>query len=187
MLSQFTREGTHLTLADLELVPDDVYPAGRLDADSEGLLLLTNDAALIHALLDPSNGHERTYWIQVEGEIHDEALERLTKGIEINLKGAKYRTSAAKDKRSDEPLLPHRNPAVRVRVSIPRSWISLTLTEGKNRQVRRMTAAVGFPTLRLVRWQIDGLTLEGMLPGEVIEISAATTQTKLRIFGHGKR
>ncbi len=187
MLSQFSREGNHQTLADLKSVPRDVYPAGRLDADSEGLLLLTNDGAFIKALLDPSNGHERTYWVQVEGEINKDALEKLANGVEINLKGKRHHTLPAKAARMNEPTLPLRNPPVRYRASIPTSWISLTLNEGKNRQVRRMTACVGFPTLRLVRWQIDALTIEGMMPGDIIELPASITRTKLRIFGEGNK
>ena len=128
-------------------VPD-VYPAGRLDRDSEGLLLLTNDGLAQHRLCDPRFAHERSYWVQVEGEPSDEALAQLRSGVLI--KG--YQTRPAKVRRlTSPPCLPERDPPIRYRASVPDTWLELTLTEGKNRQVRRMTASVGHPTLRLVR------------------------------------
>lgn len=172
MLSQFTKEGDHPTLADLPFVfPKDIYPVGRLDADSEGLLLLTNDNHLKTRLLDPKRKHMRTYLVQVEGEITEEACDRLSGGVEISVNGKKYFTLKAKARRIEEPVLPERHPPVRYRASIPTSWIEISLHEGKNRQVRKMTAAVGFPTLRLVRSRIgEVINFEGLMPGDVREI-----------------
>ena len=162
VLSQFTAEGGHTGLSGFNL-PSDVYAAGRLDHDSEGLLLLTNDGRLIKKLLDPAFGHPRTYLAQVERTITQEALDRLGRGVVI--KG--YKTKPCRAERMEEPLcLPERVPPIRFRKNIPTSWIKLTLTEGKNRQVRHMTAAVGFPTLRLIRVSVGSLTLEGLKPGE---------------------
>jgi 23S rRNA pseudouridine2457 synthase len=172
MLAQFSAEGDKPTLADLpQRFAKDVYPVGRLDADSEGLLLLTSDKSLTDRLLNPRFRHNRTYWVQVEGMVTDEALRQLADGLTISIDSKPYRTLPAQATRlPDEPTLFPRNPPIRYRASIPTSWLSLTLHEGKNRQVRRMTAAVGFPTLRLVRWAIAGLTAEGMRPGEVREL-----------------
>jgi 23S rRNA pseudouridine2457 synthase len=174
VLSQFSPSGDKRTLADFfSKLPKDIYPAGRLDYDSEGLILLTSDKALAHRLTDPRYAHERTYYVQVEGAITDEALHKLSSGVDIQIDGVKHRTKPAKALRlHDEPVLPPRNPPIRFRKSIPTSWISLTLTEGKNRQVRRMTAAAGFPTLRLVRYAIGRVTIEGMQPGDFIEADA---------------
>ncbi len=173
MLSQFSREGDHAVLADLDSgFPKDVYPVGRLDADSEGLLLLTNDNLLKTRLLDPKNRHFRTYFVQVEGIITAEACARLASGVDISIDGKRYRTLPARAAPIAPPDLPERNPPIRVRRNIPDSWLSVSLSEGKNRQVRRMTAATGFPTLRLVRWAIGPATLAGMYPGQVREIDA---------------
>ncbi len=171
MMSQFSRENSNPTLADIEYnFPKDVYPVGRLDHDSEGLLLLTNDTTLNKRLLSPKNKHRRTYWVQVEGEISQEAIAKLCAGVEINLKGVKYKTLPAEVHAISAPDLPERNPPIRFRITVPTSWVSITLIEGKNRQVRRMTAAVGFPTLRLVRASIENLKLGQMQPGEVVEV-----------------
>ncbi|MEZ0486289.1 pseudouridine synthase [Fibrella aquatica] len=168
MLSQFSAEGGKQTLAELSFAFErDVYPVGRLDADSEGLLLLSNDKSINHRLLDPRFAHERTYYVQVDGAITDQALQQLAEGVTITVDGKAHHTLPAVARRIDEPDLPPRNPPIRFRANIPTSWISLTLTEGKNRQVRKMTAAVGFPTLRLVRWSIGHLTAEGMQPADV--------------------
>jgi 23S rRNA pseudouridine2457 synthase len=167
VLCQFSPEGDKKTLADFLQVPKDVYPLGRLDYDSEGVILLTNDKTLNAAMLSPGKGHEREYWVQVEGAITEKALMLLSKGVTINLDGKEHKTLPATARLLDpEPELPPRNPPIRFRANIPTSWISLTLTEGKNRQVRRMTAAVGFPTLRLVRYRIGKLTLDGLEPGD---------------------
>jgi 23S rRNA pseudouridine2457 synthase len=155
------------TLKDYLKIPD-IYPAGRLDQDSEGLLLLTNNGKLQHRLCDPKFAHPRTYWVQVENIPDEKALDHLRKGIKIQ----NYITRPAKVKLLDqEPILPPREPPIRYRQTIPTSWLEITLTEGKNRQVRRMTAAVGYPTLRLVRISIGisskiQLNLEGLQPGQ---------------------
>ena len=166
VLSQFTPEGDKETLANyLPGIAKDIYPVGRLDYDSEGLLLLTNDKQLKHQLTEPKFAHKRTYWVQVDGDITDEAIQQLAKGVTINVDGKLHHTQPAVAQKMEEPDVPARNPPVRYRASIPTSWISLTLTEGKNRQVRKMTAAVGFPTLRLIRHSIDNLTLDSLTPG----------------------
>jgi 23S rRNA pseudouridine2457 synthase len=172
MLSQFSKEGAHPTLADLEFqFPKDVYPVGRLDADSEGLLLLTNNKNLNHRFLNPAFGHSRKYLIQVEGEISEAACRKIEEGVSIKVSEEKYKTEKCTVIRVGEPgNIPARVPPVRFRKSIPTSWIEMTLTEGKNRQVRKMTAAVGFPTLRLIRTGIEGLSLELMNPGDVLEM-----------------
>ena len=161
VLSQFTGEAGEATLADYILEPG-VYAAGRLDRDSEGLLLLTNDGALQHRLSHPKFEKEKTYWVQVEGEPDDVALEHLRHGVAIQ----SYRTKPAKVCLLAEPQVAPRNPPVRYRKEIPTRWLQLTITEGKNRQVRRMTAAVGYPTLRLIRVAIGPLKLEGLEPGK---------------------
>ena len=162
VLSQFTPEGGHPAL-DTFGFPPDVYAAGRLDHDSEGALLLTDNGKLVKNLLDPKFEHPRTYLAQVEGEITQEALRQLSKGVVI--KG--YHTKPCKAERVEQPEnLWDRVPPIRYRANIPTSWVRLTLIEGKNRQVRHMTAAVGFPTLRLIRVQIGNIALAGLQPGE---------------------
>lgn len=178
-LSQFTPEGNKPALGALFDFPKDCYPIGRLDADSEGLLIICNDAALNKKLLDPQFGHKRTYYVQVDNDITGEAIEKLRKGIDIKVEGRIYHTLPAIVEKIEEPHLPPRNPPVRFRKSIPTSWISLTLTEGKNRQVRHMTAAVGFPTLRLVRVKIEKLEIGPMLPGDVVELTKGELYSKL--------
>ncbi|MFM2208350.1 MAG: hypothetical protein RL213_2325 [Bacteroidota bacterium] len=172
MVSRFSKEGDRPVLADLSFdFPKDVYPIGRLDADSEGLLLLTNDSRQNSLLLDPANAHEREYLIQVEGEVTEQALSRLRSGVDISVDGRVFRTAPCRASAAAPPeTLPERHPPVRFRKSIPTSWLSLALTEGKNRQVRRMTAAVGFPTLRLVRVRIGSLILPAWNPGAVFEL-----------------
>jgi len=179
MLSQFTREAPHhVTLADLDFIfPKEVYPVGRLDADSEGLLLLTDDKQLNAKLLHPKNKQPKTYWVQVEGAPKDTDLGPLRKGIPIKIKKKVHQTAPAVVKLLDKlPNLPERNPPIRVRKSIPDTWVSITITEGKNRQVRRMFAAIGFPVLRLVRVGLAGYQygkgeLENMEVGDVISIA----------------
>ncbi|GAB3032971.1 pseudouridine synthase [Spirosoma pulveris] len=182
MLSQFSKEGDKPTLADLDFdFPSDVYPVGRLDADSEGLLLLTNDKQLNHRLLNPKFRHNRTYYVQVDGALTNEACQQLSEGVTISVDGKAYTTLPGKAVYIEEPGLPERNPPIRFRASIPTSWLSISLHEGKNRQVRKMTAAVGFPTLRLVRWAIESLTAEGMMPGDVRLLSRADVIRGLRL------
>ncbi|MEX2511367.1 MAG: pseudouridine synthase [Cyclobacteriaceae bacterium] len=170
ILSQFS--GEKETLKSLADFPEDVYPVGRLDKDSEGLLLITNDKKLNNLLLDPDQGHERTYWVQVEGLVSKEALIALEQGVSIKVKGKTHLTAKAQAKKLDQPEnhLPERSPPIRYRKYVPDSWISLRLMEGKNRQVRKMTAHVGFPTLRLVRWSIGNLNIQGYQVGEIREM-----------------
>lgn len=167
MLSQFSKEGDKPTLADLDFTfPKDAYPIGRLDHDSEGLLLITNDKSLNSKLLNPKHHYKKTYWVQVDREITDEAIELLRKGVTINVNG-EYRTRPATVNRITEPDLPERVPPIRFRINVPTSWIEITITEGKNRQIRKMTAAVGYPTLRLIRSAIGPLSIYHMNPGDI--------------------
>lgn len=161
VLSQFSPEANHPTLKDYIPIKD-VYPAGRLDRDSEGLLLLTDDGRLQHRISDPRHKLAKTYWVQVEGIVNAEALQRLTQGVELN----DGMTLPAQAIALAPPAIWPRDPPIRVRLSVPDSWISLTIKEGRNRQVRRMTAAVALPTLRLIRWQIGEWTVEDLQPGE---------------------
>jgi 23S rRNA pseudouridine2457 synthase len=185
MLTQFS--GEEFTLAALGDFPKEVYPVGRLDKDSEGLLLLTDDKALNHQLLNPRFGHQRTYYVQVEGIPTSEALAQLQQGVTIQVDGMSYRTKPALVKLVDPaPILPERNPPIRYRASIPDCWLALTLIEGKNRQVRKMTAAVGFPTLRLVRFSMEKITLDGMDAGEVRELSQELVYRALGLTGFAK-
>ncbi|HTR31205.1 MAG TPA: pseudouridine synthase [Puia sp.] len=170
VLSQFSPEEGKATLKDIAPVAADIYPVGRLDFDSEGLIILTNDRRLTHRLLDPVFGHEREYWVQVEGTIGDDALRQLEAGVTITIDHQPYTTRPAAARILTDPAVPERNPPIRYRARIPTSWVSLTLTEGKNRQVRKMTAAVGYPTLRLIRYRILNLGIDGMRPGEMREI-----------------
>lgn len=167
VLTQFTDTIGRETLAIYIKVPG-VYPAGRLDRDSEGLLLLTDDGKLQQRLSDPRFKQPKTYWVQIEGAPDDPALEQLRRGVILDGK----RTQPAEVRHIAEPALWPRNPPIRVRQSIPTSWLEITLTEGRNRQVRRMTAAVGSPTLRLVRYAIGKYTLEGLAPGQWREANA---------------
>lgn len=174
VLAQFTGAEDQETLSSFGL-PKELYAAGRLDKDSEGLLLLTNDGVLIHRFLHPNFAHSRTYWVQVEGVITEAALQQLAQGVKI--KG--YLTKPAKVRFfTDPPPVGQRHPPIRFRAQIPTSWVEIILFEGKNRQVRRMTAAVGFPTLRLIRVALGNLTLFPLLPGGWREISGA----KVRIL-----
>ncbi|MDZ8227558.1 rRNA large subunit pseudouridine synthase E [Nostoc sp. ChiVER01] len=184
VLCQFTKDApTHSTLKDYIDVPD-VYPVGRLDWDSEGLLLLTNDGQLQHRLAHPRFGHKRTYWVQVERIPDADAIKRLQTGVEIQ----DYRTQPAEVRLlAQEPQLPERNPPIRFRKNIPTAWLEMTLTEGKNRQVRRMTAAVGFPTLRLVRVSIAHLQLDNLQLGQWRDLTTSELQflhnfSKLKSF-----
>lgn len=161
VLSQFTPESGHRALNEFGF-PTDVYAAGRLDHDSEGLLLLTNDGKFIKKLLDPKFEHPRTYIAQVDGSITPEAIRQLEKGVVIS----GYKTKPCKAEIVSDPHFEPRNPPIRYRANIPTSFVKLTLIEGKNRQVRRMTAAVGFPTLRLMRVKIGNLNLDALKSGQ---------------------
>lgn len=166
VLTQFTDSGGRPTLADYISISG-VYPAGRLDADSEGLLVLTDDGALQARIANPRHKLAKHYRVQVEGLPTDEALQQLIEGVDLG----EFRTRPCQVRRIDEPRnLWERTPPIRCRAAIPTSWLELILREGKNRQVRRMTARVGFPTLRLIRWAIGPWTLEGLTPGHWREL-----------------
>jgi 23S rRNA pseudouridine2457 synthase len=177
VLCQFTDEGIpRPTLKDYIDVPG-VYAAGRLDQDSEGLLLLTSDGRLQHRLSDPQFEHSKTYWVQVDRVPDEAALQPLRQGMTIQ----NYRTRPAQVQLlTEEPDLPPREPPIRFRKNVPTAWLEIQLTEGKNRQVRRMTAAIGFPTLRLVRVAIAHLRLEGLQPGEWRSITPEEIQPFLK-------
>lgn len=161
VLSQFTDGGGRQTLADFIRVPG-VYPAGRLDRDSEGLLILTDDGREQARIANPRHKTEKVYCAQVEGDPDDAALQPLRQGIDLK----DGRTRPARARLIDPPAdLWPRNPPVRFRKSVPDRWIELTITEGRNRQVRRMTAAIGYPTLRLIRWRVGPWTIDGLEPG----------------------
>jgi len=188
VLSQFTREDSpHRTLADFEF-PRGVYPVGRLDADSEGLLILSDEPALNDRLLNPSHAHEREYWVEVEHVPSAAALARLSRGVMVQGRLTQKCEARLLD---PQPLFPPRVPPVRVRKSIPTCWMAIVLTEGRNRQVRRMTAAIDHPTLRLIRMRIGDLWLGDLPPGtwrelsetdraQLIQEQRRTTTTKTR-------
>ena len=165
VLTQFTDQAGRLTLKDYIPI-EQIYAAGRLDRDSEGLLVLTNDGKLQHQLASPKTKTAKTYWVQVEGQPDSHAIQALQNGVELN----DGMTQPAKIVQMDEPQLWQREPPVRFRQAIPTSWLSITLTEGRNRQVRRMTAHVGYPTLRLIRYSIGDWTIEGIANGHYREV-----------------
>lgn len=170
VLPQFTDKGTdgspRPTLSQFIDVPG-VYPAGRLDMDSEGLMLLTDDGRLQARISDPKFKMPKSYLVQVEGEVTDDALAALRNGVRLK----DGMTLPADAERIADPELWPRDPPIRVRLSVADSWLKLTIREGRNRQVRRMTAAVGFPTLRLVRWSVGDWTVEGLGQGEWREVA----------------
>lgn len=178
VLTQFTSEDGKATLRDFVHAPG-MRPAGRLDYDSEGLVLLTNSGPLQTKLADPRWKQEKTYFVQVEGEIHDDALAQLRRGVKLN----DGMTLPADAKRMDEPAgLWPRDPPIRFRKAIPTSWLKLTIREGRNRQVRRMTAAVSLPTLRLIRWSVGPWTLQGLAPGESRAVAPKEVQDFLKFL-----
>jgi 23S rRNA pseudouridine2457 synthase len=182
MICQFSPEGDKPTLANIDFkFPIDVYPVGRLDEDSEGLLLLTNDKKVNNLLLDPAYAHKRTYLVQVEGSIDESAVKKLKDGILIRIDKRDHKCLKTETEIIPEPALPARNPPIRFRKSIPTSWIRMSMVEGKNRQVRRMTAATGFPALRLVRSAIEGLDIGKMKVGDVVEVSSKEIYKLLNI------
>lgn len=175
VMSAFTDREGRPTLADYVPVKG-VYPAGRLDRDSEGLLLLTDDGALQARISEPRFHLPKTYLVQVEGIPSDDSLQQLRNGVQLN----DGLTRPAQAQRIEAPSLWPRQPPVRTRASVPDCWISLTISEGRNRQVRRMTAAVGHPTLRLVRWQIGDWTLDGLAPGQWRELQVHAPRARPR-------
>lgn len=177
VISQFSEAGDKQTLAKYIDIPG-VYPAGRLDYDSEGLLLLTDDGQLQHRIAHPKHKSPKTYWVQVEGIPSLANLERLRKGIELK----DGLTLPAKIKVIDEPELWERTPPIRQRANIPTTWLEITIKEGRNRQVRRMTAAIDHPTLRLVRTQIGQWSLKNIVPGEYQELEVEAPPTKKRPY-----
>jgi len=175
MLSQFTREADHPSLADLGFkFPKDVYPVGRLDHDSEGLLLLTNDPSVNKLLLNPDSKKKKTYWLQVEGIPGENAFENLKKGVTINLKGRLHTAKAISVQKISAPNIEERDPPVNYTKHPVNSWIEIVITEGKNRQVRKMMAKVGHPALRLIRFSIEGISINEMKAGNVLEINPET-------------
>lgn len=166
VLSQFTKEiPTHVTLADFMDIPSHIYPVGRLDKDSEGLLLLTDDNQLKNKLLQPDNRNNKSYLVQVDNKITPEAIKQLETGVTIKHKGKTYTTLPSIVKSIDAPDITPRVPPIRYRKDIPTSWVEMTIYEGKNRQIRKMCAAVGFPVLRLIRHKIKGLTFSDVATG----------------------
>ena len=186
VLCQFTDESGRSTLKDFVPVPG-VYAAGRLDTDSEGLLLLTDDGALQHLIADPRHKQPKTYLVQVEGDPDEDALGRLRAGVDLG----DFRTLPCKVRRVAEPTwLWPRNPPIRQRKAIPTAWLEIVLTEGKNRQVRRMTAKVGHPTLRLVRLAVGPWRLDGLMPGEWRRVDLEPRHpggSGARAAGHARR
>ncbi len=176
VLCQFTDPDGRTTLADLVDQPD-VYPAGRLDLDSEGLLLLTDDGRLQARITQPKSKIQKGYWAQIEGEASDEQIGKLLQGV--RLKDGVARAVAARRMNAPKSLWP-RDPPIRYRKNVVDSWVEITLSEGRNRQVRRMTAAVGLPTLRLIRHSVGPWTLDGLAPGESQAVSGKDAWLALR-------
>ena len=183
VLCQFSEAAGKKILKDFFDVPVDVYPIGRLDYDSEGLMILSNDKYLNNQLLNPRLGHQREYLVQVEGDITTGAIADLQKGIKINIGGAYYITKPCiAEIMQPPPVVAVRDPPIRVRKNIPDSWVRLILTEGKNRQVRKMTAAAGFPTLRLIRYRIENINIDHLHPGEMKILSQGEMYNLLNII-----
>jgi len=181
--SQFSGDYNLKSIMGLEDVSIDVYPVGRLDRESEGLLILTNEKSLNDILIGPANLVHKEYWVQVDGAINEEVIHKLISGLSLKLPGGKvHKCAPALAKRMNPPAIPEREPPVRFRKSIPTSWISITLQEGKNHQVRRMTAAVGFPTLRLIRIKLGPFELPEWEPGAVQLIPENEVVNRLRQY-----
>ena len=181
VLTQFTSEDGNPGLGTIFDLPRDIYPVGRLDLDSEGLLILTNDKRLNSALLNPKNNHQRTYWVEVEGIPTETSLDALRNGLEINVKGI-YQTLPCEARLIEPPALAERDPPVNYLKHPVRSWMEIRLVEGKNRQVRKMTAKIGHPTLRLVRVGIEDLSVFPLQPGGITQISEKVLYKKLRLI-----
>jgi len=181
VLSQFSDEDGNLGLGTLFKLPKDVYPVGRLDLDSEGLLLLTNDKTVNHKLLDPKYDHRRIYRVEVEGVPSNALLAKFRSGVEINLKGKTHKTKPCDVRILNDMVIEEREPSVNRKKHPITSWIEVALTEGKNRQVRRMTSKIGHPTLRLIRYSIEGLELGSLASGQIVELSKNATYSKLKL------
>ena len=179
-LSQFSKEHGKRALGDFFFdLPSDVYPIGRLDEDSEGLLILSNDKAINSLLLDPKNGHWRTYWVQVLGQVSKKAIKELEKGVDIYINKQKHQTLPAQVRKGSPPKnIPSLNISEK-----NTSWLRVSIQEGKNRQVRKMTAKVGFPTLRLIRTHIELLDLGELKPSEYIKMDKKQVYAKLKLDG----
>ncbi|MGB9702663.1 MAG: pseudouridine synthase [Candidatus Kapaibacteriota bacterium] len=171
ILSQFSPESGKSCLKDFADFPKNVYPVGRLDYDSEGLLIITNDNKLKNILTNPKSNIKKSYYAQVEGISSISQISELEEGVEINLKSGKYITKPAIVEIISTPDVPERQPPIRFRKQIPTTWLSITITEGKNRQIRKMTAAVNLPTLRLIRYSIGKLNLQFLDGKSMVEIS----------------
>lgn len=190
ILSQFTPDNAgNLSLKDLKLpITSDVYPIGRLDKDSEGLLILSNDKFLVNSLLNPKHKHKRTYLVQLENTPTLEVLKKLEKGVQIKPKELIINTEPCKISMMPEDfVMPERNPPIRKRENIPTSWATITLTEGKYHQVRKMFAVIGFPVLRLVRIAIEDLKLGDLKPGQYISLNKFVLYRKLKIQIRSRR
>lgn len=177
VISQFSPHAHYESLGSVGNFESNVYPIGRLDAESEGLLILSNNPQLNHQLLDPKNVHERSYWVQVEGLITETHLDDLKKGVLINLKGKKHFAQP----QSVQTISPPSIPALSLPIQKESSWIELVLTEGKYHQVRKMTAHIGFPTLRLVRNRIENIKLNDLNKSSVLPVDSVTLRTKLNL------
>lgn len=182
VLSQFSNEADNIGLKEIyKDLPRDVYPVGRLDLDSEGLLILTNDKRLNNRLLNPKHQHKRIYWVEVEGKPDQKAIESLRSGVEIKINGKVHKTKKA-DIQIVDVEVEERDPPVNYKKHPVRTWLKIALTEGKNRQVRRMTAKVGHPTLRLIRTSIENLNLDPLKSGEITQISEKIIYKKLNLL-----
>ncbi len=179
VLCQFSPEGDKKTLKDFDF-PKDIYPLGRLDYDSEGLLILSDDKKLNHLLLNPKFNHKKTYLAQVEDYFNEVEENSFRNGLELNIKGKTHKSKAAEIEFVNHEV-PDRNPPIRYRKNIPSPWYKISITEGKNRQVRKMCAAANHPVLRLIRIAIEDLDLGNLNPGEKIELSKDIIYSKLKI------
>jgi len=181
VLSQFSKKDERLCLSDFIKIDKDCYPIGRLDYDSEGLLIITNDKYLHKIITSTKYKVKKTYLVQVEGLINDFAINELFNGVIIKVKNKNFKVKADSIIRLETIILPERRPSIRFRKNIPTSILEIVLTEGKNRQIRKMTAKVGFPTLRIIRTKINNLTLENLEAGDLLEVSQNTIYNKLNL------
>lgn len=179
VLCQFSPEGDKKTLKDFNF-PKNIYPLGRLDYDSEGLLILSDDKKLNHLLLNPQFNHKKTYLAQLEGDLSEAEIQLFKNGLELNIKGKEFKSRPAEIERMDISL-PERVPPIRFRKNSPSPWYKISIAEGKNRQIRKMCAAVNHPVLRLIRTAIEDITLNDLAPGEKIELSRNVVYRKLKI------